>query len=102
MKIRSLILWLTDRRAWGLPIYPTSEAAGASVWMAGFFIVLVLVFLGLVQAYRMEGVIGETDDAGRLGGRGWTKRGRAAGRSLEPRGWRRSACAAWRRPGAAP
>ena len=68
---RSLIMWLADRRAWGLPIYPSSEAAGVGVWLAGFFVVLVLVFLGLLQPYRMEGVTGETDDAGRLGGRGW-------------------------------
>jgi hypothetical protein len=68
---RSLIVWLADRRAWGLPIYPSSEAAGVGVWLAGFFVVLLLVFLGLLQPYRMEGVTGESDDAGRLGGRGW-------------------------------
>jgi hypothetical protein len=68
---RSLIMWLADRRAWGLPIYPSSEASGVGVWLSGFFIVLVLVFLGLLQPYRMEGVTGETDEHGRLGGRGW-------------------------------
>jgi len=68
---RSLIVWLADRRAWGLPIYPASEAAGVGVWMAGFFILLVLVFLGLLQPYRLEGVTSETDRDGRLGGRGW-------------------------------
>ena len=68
---RSLAVWLADRRAWGLPIYPYSEAAGVGVWLAGFFILLVLVFLGLLQPYRLEGVIGETDDKGRLGARGW-------------------------------
>jgi hypothetical protein len=68
---RSLVVWLADRRAWGLPIYPSSEAAGVGVWLAGFFIVLALVVLGLMQPYRLEGVIGETDDTGRLGGRGW-------------------------------
>ena len=68
---RSLVLWLADRRAWGLPIYPSSEAAGVGVWLAGFFIVLALAVLGLMQPYRLEGVIGETDKSGRLGGRGW-------------------------------
>ena len=68
---RSLVLWLADRRAWGLPIYPSSEAAGVGVWLAGFFIVLALVVMGLMQPYRLEGVIGETDKSGRLGGRGW-------------------------------
>ena len=68
---RTLTIWLADRRAWGLPIHPYSEAAGVGVWLAGFFILLALVFLGLVQPYRLEGVISETDDRGRLGARGW-------------------------------
>jgi hypothetical protein len=68
---RSLIVWLADRRAWGLPIYPSSEAAGVGVWLAGFFIVLALIILGLMQPYRLEGVTGETDEKGYLGGRGW-------------------------------
>jgi hypothetical protein len=68
---RTLIVWLADRRAWGLPIYPSSEAAGVGVWMAGFFIVLALAVLGLMQSYRLEGITGETDENGRLGGRGW-------------------------------
>ncbi len=68
---RSLTVWLADRRAWGLPVYPSSEAVGVGLWMSGFFVVLILVVLGLMQSYRMEGVTGETDDRGRLGGRGW-------------------------------
>jgi hypothetical protein len=68
---RSLTVWLADRRAWGLPIYPYGEAAGVGVWLAGFFILLVLAFLGLLQPYRLEGVTSETDDEGRLGARGW-------------------------------
>ena len=68
---RSLIVWLADRRAWGLPIYPSGEAAGVGVWLAGFFVVLVLIVFGLLQPYRLEGVAGETNRDGRLGGRGW-------------------------------
>ncbi len=68
---RSLTVWLADSRSWGLPIYPHSEAAGVGLWLAGFFILLVLVILGLLQPYRLEGVNSETDDRGRLGGRGW-------------------------------
>ncbi len=40
------------------------------LWMSGFFVVLILVSWAYA-AYRMEGVTGETDDRGRLGGRGW-------------------------------
>jgi hypothetical protein len=68
---RNLMVWLADRRAWGLPVYPFSDAAQAGMWLYGFFIVLVLAFLGLLQPYRLEGVASETDAEGRLGARGW-------------------------------
>ena len=68
---RNLMVWLADRRAWGLPVYPFSEAAQAGMWLSGFFLVLLLGFLGLLQPYRMEGIASETDQEGRLGARGW-------------------------------
>jgi hypothetical protein len=68
---RSLIAWLADRRFWGLPIYPFSSAAQARLVMAGFFIVLLLTILGLLQGYRLEGVASETDADGRLDARAW-------------------------------
>jgi hypothetical protein len=39
--------------------------------MAGFFIVLCLTILGLLQNYRLEGVASETDAGGRMTGRSW-------------------------------
>jgi hypothetical protein len=68
---RTLIQWLADRCSWGFPIYPFSEAAQTAMVMAGFFIVLVLGFLGLIQPYRLEGISAETNAAGRVVGRGW-------------------------------
>ena len=68
---RNLMEWLADRRAWGLPVYPFSEAAQAGMWLFGFFIVLLLGLLGFLQPYRLEGIAGETDVEGRLGARGW-------------------------------
>lgn len=68
---RNLMVWLADRRAWGLPVYPFGDAAQAGMWLSGFFIVLLLGFLGLLQPYRMEGIASETDSEGRLGARGW-------------------------------
>jgi hypothetical protein len=65
------MVWLADRRAWGLPLYPFSDAAQAGMWLYGFFVVLVLAFLGLLQPYRMDGVASEADARGRLGARGW-------------------------------
>ncbi|HFD40290.1 MAG TPA: hypothetical protein ENJ31_10665 [Anaerolineae bacterium] len=68
---RTWTVWLADRRAWGLPIYPYDPGAATGVLLAGFFAVLALAFLGLLQPYRTEGIAAEADDHGRLGGRGW-------------------------------
>ena len=68
---RTLTVWVADRRSWGMPIYPFSDAAAVGVFMAGFFIVLLLAFLGLLQPYRLEGVSSETEAGGRLGALGW-------------------------------
>jgi hypothetical protein len=68
---RSLLVWVADRRSWGLPVYPFSDAAKTGMWLAGFFIVLLLGLLGLIQPYRLENVAGETEAGGRLGARGW-------------------------------
>ncbi len=68
---RTWTAWLADRRAWGLPIYPYDPGVATGVLMAGFFAVLALAFLGLLQPYRTETIIGETDAGGRLSGRAW-------------------------------
>jgi hypothetical protein len=68
---RSLTVWLADRRSWGLPIYPFSSPAQARMEMAGFFVVLLMVILGLLQNYRLEGVSSEIDADGRTSGRAW-------------------------------
>jgi hypothetical protein len=68
---RTLTVWLTDRRFWGLPVYPFSPAAQARLMMTGFFIVLLLAILGLLQGYRLESIGSETDADGRMGPRAW-------------------------------
>lgn len=68
---RSLTVWLADHRSWGLPIYPFSSAAQSRLMLAGFFIVLLLAVLGLLQGYRLEGIAAETDADGRMSGRTW-------------------------------
>lgn len=68
---RSLLIWVVDRRSWGLPVYPFSDAAQTGMWLAGFFILLLLGLLGLIQPYRLEGVASETEAGGRLGARAW-------------------------------
>ncbi len=68
---RTLTVWLSDRDAWGLPVYPFGEAAGAGVVLAGFFTLLLFGILGFLQPYRLEGIAGETDKKGHPHGRGW-------------------------------
>jgi hypothetical protein len=68
---RNLTIWLTERRFWGLPVFAFTKAAQARLLMAGFFVVLCLTFLGLLQNYRLEGIASETSENGRLSGRAW-------------------------------
>jgi hypothetical protein len=68
---RTLIAWLADRRFIGLPIYPFSAVAQYYMIMAGFFAVLLLGMLGLLQDYRLEGLRAEVGRDGRLTGRVW-------------------------------
>jgi hypothetical protein len=68
---QSLTVWLADRRFWGLPVYPFGETAGANMWLAGFFIVLLLAILGLLQDYRLEGLRADVDAKGRPDARAW-------------------------------
>jgi len=68
---RTLTVWLADRRFWGLPVYPFNAGAQARLLMTGFFVVLLLTILGLIQDYRLEGIRTEVNTDGRLEGRGW-------------------------------
>jgi hypothetical protein len=68
---RSLLVWLAERRFWGLPVYAFSAAARARMLMAAFFVVLCLTILGLLQNYRLEGVASETDEQGHMDARAW-------------------------------
>jgi hypothetical protein len=68
---QSLAAWLGERSFWGLLVYAFSAAAQARLLMAGFFIVLCLTILGLLQYYRLEGIASETDADGGMTGRTW-------------------------------
>jgi hypothetical protein len=67
---RTLLAWLADRRFWGLAIYPFDAGAQWRMVVASFFPVLVLITLGLLQDYRLDG-IQSAMSARRLGGRAW-------------------------------
>jgi hypothetical protein len=69
---QSILAGLSNERLRGLPIYPYTPAAQVRLLMAGFFILLLLFVLGLLQQYRLEGVATEVI-AGRLTTGGWLR-----------------------------
>jgi len=69
--LRTWMVWLADRRFWGLPIYPQIEADFYVYLLAGFFILLLLTVLALLQTYRLDGVLRELGENGRFLPRSW-------------------------------
>ncbi|MCX7851554.1 MAG: hypothetical protein N2383_02105 [Caldilineales bacterium] len=70
-EIQSRLIGLLDRRFAGLDIFPYHPAAQARLFVAGFFTLIVLIVLGLIQDYRLDGITGEMGPNGRLQPRGW-------------------------------
>ncbi len=68
---RTLTVWLADRRFWGLPIYPYPFDFTIAQLFTGFFIILLLVVLGLFQNFRLETIQAEVGENGRLTLRAW-------------------------------
>lgn len=68
---RTLTVWLADRRFWGLPVYPFTVGSLAAPVLAGFFVVLMLLLLAVLQNYRLELVSSEVSENGRLQFRAW-------------------------------
>ena len=52
--LRTLLIWLMDRRFWGLQVYPLPVGSLLPITIAGFFILLVLTTLAFAQDYRLE------------------------------------------------
>ncbi len=68
---RTLTIWLADRRFWGLPIYPYTFGFSIAQIFAGFFIILLLGIMALLQNYRLEEIGNEVGENGRLSSRAW-------------------------------
>jgi hypothetical protein len=68
---RTLTVWLADRRFWGLPVYPFTVGPLIAPVLAGFFVILVLLFLAVLQNYRLEATGREVNEHGRLQIRAW-------------------------------
>jgi hypothetical protein len=54
--LRTWFTWLSDLRFWGLSIYPLAASPVATILAGGFFIILLLPFLALLQDYRLESI----------------------------------------------
>jgi hypothetical protein len=64
---RTWMVWLADRRFWGLDVYPfTLEGTLAGLLVGGLLILLALTVLGLLQNYRLEGMVRELGSKERL------------------------------------
>ncbi len=70
-EIQTWLIGLLDPRFAGMAIYPYQQAAQARLFVAGFFIFIVFVVLGLLQEYRLDGILSEIGPEGRLQLRGW-------------------------------
>jgi hypothetical protein len=68
---RTFLAWLVDDRFWGEIIYPFAEDAAIRLRLAGFFTVLILVLMAVVQNYFLEGVRHAMTSDGRLSGASW-------------------------------
>ncbi len=68
---RTLTVWLADRRFWGLPVYPYPFDFTVAQLFTGFFVLLLLAVLGLLQNFRLETIQAEVGANGRLTFRAW-------------------------------
>ncbi len=68
---RTLAIWFADLRFWGLSIYPYAPDFSIAQLFAGFFIILLLGMMALLQNYRLEGISSERKANGRLSTRAW-------------------------------
>ena len=53
-RLRTFLIWLSDRRFWGRMVYPPPDARMGGLILAGFFIILVLTILAILQDYRLD------------------------------------------------
>jgi hypothetical protein len=64
--IRTFTLWLIDRRFWGRQIYPLTDASLLALVLAGFFVILILAMLALIQDFRLDGIQAALGGGGRM------------------------------------
>lgn len=69
---RTLVTWLADPRFFGRQVFPYSLGGTISgLILGGIFIILFLAVLGLLQGYRLENLVSETQNRRVPGWRAW-------------------------------
>lgn len=61
-QLRTAVVWLTNRKFWGLNTYPFVDLSSLSligIVVAGFFILLILLLLAVFQDYRLTNLQAE-------------------------------------------
>lgn len=72
-QLSTFFAWLSEPALWGRPIFPNSAGTLAGAILSGFFVLLALTVLALLQAYRLEGLLGEVQAGGRITPYGWSR-----------------------------
>lgn len=68
---RTAIPWLATSRFWGLPVYSPIPGGNFTLLAAGFFLILGLVVLALVQDQRLRRILDDWESGWRIGFSGW-------------------------------
>ena len=64
---RSFAVWLENPRFWGRVVYPyVGDGSPTGLILGGLLIILVLAILALLQNYRLESILVETGERGRI------------------------------------
>ena len=73
-QLRTLMVWLTNLKFWGLNVYPFSDLSILSligIVVAGFFVSLIIILLAVFQEYRLANLQMEMGDGRWPNGQVW-------------------------------
>jgi hypothetical protein len=66
-RVQTFLVWMVDRRFWGRLIYPLPVGATfGGLILSGFFVILVLELLAILQDYRLENTQQALGENGRM------------------------------------
>lgn len=63
---RTLSVWLSDTRFWGIDVFPFTSASPVALILGGLVVILALTLFAVLQGMRLESAQGELNENGRL------------------------------------